>query len=69
MTAREKAVLDYWRTSQAALAGSFLAARKLCIVSEMYRDDTAHLAQAATSSLTACAMRSGVNPDGPGRAA
>jgi hypothetical protein len=58
MTARLLATQDFWRTSRAALDGSEPAAKKLVTLQECFRSDVARLAMAASSSLTACAMRS-----------
>ena len=57
MTALELATADYWRASQAALAGSMVAARKLMVISAYRSDDISRLADAACNSLSAAAMR------------
>jgi hypothetical protein len=60
--ARLLATQDYWRTSRATLAGSQIAAKKLVTLQECFRSDVARLAMAASSSLTAAAMRSAATP-------
>ncbi len=50
-TALESAVQSFWRNSQAALAGSDIAARRLEIASEMYRGDVERIAHAASNTL------------------
>lgn len=57
MTALELATADYWRASQAALAGSMIAARKLMVLSAYRSDDTFRLADAACNSLSKASMR------------